>query len=168
MPEEIRHPDGRIEHPSVRRERTDASFGWIIGLLSGSAALAVVIFASIFVYFRAYRDYQADIKKSSFPLAPVSSTALPAKPRLEQIDRQEQLDNPSVYKTEAANEDILNSYGTTQDKDYVRIPIAEAMKLLDKKLPARPTPPADQARRANGLVDAGESNSGRLFRSTPR
>ena len=41
-------------------------------------------------------------------------------------------------------------------------------QLLANKLPARPEPPASQRRRENGLVDAGESNSGRMFREEPR
>ena len=37
--------------------------------------------------------------------------------------------------------------------------------LLDKKvLKSRPEPPVEDRRRSEGLIDAGEPNSGRLFK----
>jgi hypothetical protein len=166
--EEIHHPDGRIEHPSVRYEPTDASFRWILRILLGALVLAAVIHYVIFQFFYDYREYQDAIKQSPYPLAPGPSTALPREPRLEQLDRLAGIDRPDVFKRELSRDEILTSYGTTPEKDYVRIPIDRAMALLANKLPARAAPPAGEASREDGLVDAGAPNSGRMFRKRPR
>ena len=55
-----------------------------------------------------------------------------------------------------------------EQEGFVRIPVERAMKLLENKLPARAAPPAEQAERSGGLVNAGESNSGRMFRKGAR
>jgi hypothetical protein len=164
--EEIRHPDGRIEHPSVKHERSDASFRWIMVILVGAVVFAVVVEFAILGFFDRLRASQAEIKKSPFPLATGPSDALPPEPRLEQVDRMPGVQTPDDYKRESANREVLNSYGKTADEGFVHVPIDWAMKYLveEKKLPARPEPPADQRRRSEGLVDAGEPNSGRLFK----
>jgi hypothetical protein len=176
MPEEIRHPEGPIEHPYVSREETDASFRAILFLLIGSAGVALVIYLLITVFFFGWRDHETAVKKSSFPLAPAPSTnpraltPLPAgEPRLEQVDRMAGIETPNVYDRQAAKEAVLHSFGSNKDeKDFVHIPIEEAMKRVENKLPVRATPPADHAWRADGLIDSGESNSGREFRGKPR
>ncbi len=43
MPEEIIHDDGRIEHPEVRNEKTDANFRTILFIILGSMVVAAVI-----------------------------------------------------------------------------------------------------------------------------
>jgi hypothetical protein len=166
--EEVRHPDSRIEHPQVRYEHRDTSFGWILGIGITTLALGAVILSVLLWFFNLYKNYQATIKRSPFPLAAQPSEALPARPRLEQVDRLAGIETPNVYVREIAKEEILNSYGSTPEQEFVHIPIDRAMTLLANKLPARPEPPASQRRRQNGLVDAGESNSGRMFREEPR
>jgi hypothetical protein len=54
-----------------------------------------------------------------YPLAPGPSTALPAEPRLEQIDRLEGVERPNVYKREEAKEGVLNRYGPTAEQGYI-------------------------------------------------
>jgi hypothetical protein len=171
--EEIRHPDGRIEHPNVRREETDASFRAILFLLIGAAVVAVVIYIGITLFFFGWRSHETSVKKSSFPLAPTPSTALPAEPRLEQIDRMAGIDMGNVNERMTAKEEVLKSFDDlTGKKKFVHIPIEWAMKWLDKKenrLPARAAPPPpDKAWRADGLIDSGEPNSGREFRGKTR
>jgi hypothetical protein len=148
MPEEIHHPDGRLEHPSIQFETKDVHFRTIIVILVGAIVLAFITFVVLYLFFRAYSDYKARIMKSPFPLAPTPSTAFPESPVLEGL-RSEELVRPAEISVE---------------KGYVRIPVEEAMKYLANKLPARPASRADAVRRAGGLVDAGEPNSGRLFR----
>jgi hypothetical protein len=175
-PEEIRHPDGRIEHPNVHREETDASFGPILMLLIGAGGVALVIYLLITAFYYGRRDHETAAKKTSFPLAPALSTdpnvlaPLPAgEPRLEQEDRLAGVVTDNVYDTLAAKESILHSFGSNKDeKDFVHIPIEQAMKLVENKLPVRAKPSADQAWRADGLIDSGESNSGHEFRGKPR
>ncbi len=168
MVDEIRHPDGRIEHPSVRYEHSDASFRAIALIILASIGLGILILGAVLAFFYDYRLYQAEIKQSPYPLAPTPSTALPAEPRLEQIDRLEGIQTPNVYERQASREEILNSYGDTPQKDFVHIPIEQAMNMLENKLPARAAPSAEQAQKAGGLVNAGESNSGRMFRKGAR
>lgn len=166
MVEEIHSSDGRMEHPSVRYERSDASFRWIFCIILGTMAFAAIVQSVVLAFFYHYRDYQAEIKKSPYPLAPSPSTALPRGPRLEQVDRVAGVETPNVYKREVSNLEILNSYGPIQEEGFVHVPIDRAMQYLieEKKLPARPPLSPEQARRSEGLVDSGESNSGRVFR----
>ncbi len=77
MAEEIRHDDGRIEHPSVRHEKTDASFPWILGLILGAAFLGALIFYLIWLFFNNHGATLAEERKSPFPLAPKPSLAVP-------------------------------------------------------------------------------------------
>lgn len=168
MSEEVRHPDGRIEHPSVRHERTDASFRAVVWALGIGLVLAVVIHLSIWWFFRRYGDYQNAIKRSNFPLAPTPSTQLPPQPRLEQIDRMEDVPGVSVAARQARREAVLDSYGPTTEEGFIRVPIERAMAFLAGKLPTRPVPPSGQGKRGNGLLDSGESNSGRILREEPK
>ena len=83
---------------------------------------------------------------------------------MEQINRMEKIEKGNVYLREETKEAKLANYGPVGD-GYVHIPIDRAMDLLADKLAARPEQPSEeQAKRQNGLVDAGEPNSGRMFR----
>src|SRR5437588_12930720 len=83
--EEIRYPDGRIEHPTVRFKPTDANFRWALAGVGAVLVLMAVIYGAVLWFFNDYRDYEAGIKTSPYPLAPTPSTTLPAEPRLEQL-----------------------------------------------------------------------------------
>src|SRR5262249_23663709 len=127
MADEVRHPDGRIEHPSVRHEPTDVRFGPILYILLSTTGFAIVVLIALWWFFAGCRDYQARIKESPFPLAPTPSTALPPEPRLEQIDRNAGVQRENVYVREASREDILRSYGPTDEEGFIHIPIDRAM-----------------------------------------
>jgi hypothetical protein len=171
MPDEIPQTNGQTENPLVRYERTDASFRWVMACIVAAAALGLVIFFGVWFFMEGYGAHQAKTKKSPFPLAPGPSESLPPEPRLEQLDHLAGNKGRRVYEWEAAKLGVLDSYGPTREEGYIHIPIDRAMDLLagDKKLretmlPSRPEPPAEQRRRSDGLVDAGASNSGRMFR----
>jgi len=164
--EAIRHPDGRIEHPRVRFERSDANFSPILIILIVVLGIATIHLASVWWFFRHYGVYEAAIKQSSFPLQPGPSDQLAAEPRLEPVNRLAAIEKGNVDVIEASRERILNSYGALES-GYVHIPIQRAMDVLANKLPARQKP-AGSAQKENGLVDAGEPNSGRMFRGEPR
>jgi hypothetical protein len=171
MPEHTPHPDGQPEHPEIRTEPTDVSFGWILAVLVAAGAIGLLIHLVVWRFFAQYRDYQAEIKTSDYPLAPGPSTALPREPRLEQIDRAEGIQRPNVYLREATRERELSRYGRLEgETDFVHIPIDRAMTLLagEGKLRARAEPGAGERSRQDGLVDGGEPNSGRLLRGKPR
>jgi hypothetical protein len=162
--EDNRPPPGGLLHPEVRYERSDANFRWIFGILLSALALAAIIYFSVGRFFYDYRDYEASIKRSQYPLAAAATDTLPPEPRLEEVNRMAGIEKGNVYLREEQQEAILQSYGPVGD-GYVHIPIDHAIDLLAGKLPVRPKQPnAEQARRQNGLVDAGEPNSGRMFR----
>jgi hypothetical protein len=154
----------RTVNPEVRYEPSDARFKPIFLILVAALVLGVLIHLALWWFFHDYRNYQARIKKSPFPLAPGPSTALPRGPRLEQINRLAEIETGDVYERLAVKEEVLRTYGQTSEKGFVRIPIEQAMKHLENKLPARAQPSPEQQRRSGGLVTGGESNSGRLFR----
>jgi hypothetical protein len=179
MVEDNRHPDAAtsppqsvdgghspdlLEHPTVRYETSDASFRWVLGLVVAAVVFLAVVLFVIQRFFSSYESYQAKIKASNYPLSSGPSPSLPSEPRLEQINRMEDIQSGNVHLREQSKESRLNRYGTVGD-GYVHIPIDRAMYLLADKLPVRPEQPSEeQATRANGLVNAGASNSGRMFR----
>lgn len=172
MAEEARPPDGRLEHPSVKYEPTDASFGAVLFVIVAALGFAAFLHFAILVFFTRQNAREAEAKKSSFPLAPRPSEKRPEGPRLEQIDRLDGVERPNVYLREASRESDLNRYGAAREEGFVHIPIERAMTLRVEgpyKLPSRTElPPANQRMRSRGLVDAGESNSGREYRGRPR
>ncbi len=160
MPEATHHPDGQPEHASVRYERSDASFRWVLGLVIGAMVFAAVVHYVLLVFFEDYRAHLETVRRSPFPLAPAPSRALPAEPRLEQLDRLEGVVRPDVYERQAAREKVLAGYGPTGEAGYVHVPIDQAIDHLAGKLHVRATPAAAERRRERGLLDAGEPNSG--------
>jgi hypothetical protein len=168
------HPDppdagqpmnGRLEHAEVRYERTDANFRWVLGILTGGVLLGAFILYVVLAFFHYYGSYQTAIKESAFPLAPAPADALPAEPRLEQVDRLAGVQRVNVATQELEKEKVLNSYGPTDEKGYVHIPVDRAIDSLASKTSAAKT--SGPGRKANGLVDSGASNSGRVFREKP-
>jgi hypothetical protein len=168
MVEETRHPDGRVEHPSVKTEKSDASFTAILLVLLAAAGFGAIMLGVILGFFYKWEQHEANVKRSPFPLAAQPSTALPPEPRLEPLDRTAGVESSNVYLRLEQKEDVLTRYGKTAEEGYVHVPVSRAMDLLAGKLPARAAPPADAERKAGGLTDSGESNSGRMFREGPR
>jgi hypothetical protein len=166
MPETA-HPDGQLENPSVHHEASDANTRWILIFGGGVLITAVIIHGLVLWFFFNREDSEARAKKSSFPLAPKASQDLPPAPRLEQLDRREPIGISILQERRAESAAELNSYGSTSEKGYVRIPIDRAMKLVLDKLPARKGHPAARKKEA-GLAEGGESNSGRMYRGEDR
>jgi hypothetical protein len=159
--EVVRHDDGRIEHPAIRSEPSDANFWKIASVLFGAVVLAVVIFWSVWGFFTRYARHEADIKRSRFPLASTPSSTLPREPRLEQVNRLAGVERPDAHQR---RERALNSYGKTEKKGFVHIPVDQAIKDLAGKLPVRKQEEGKGERHDRGLVDNGGPNSGRMFR----
>ena len=70
---------------------------------------------------------------------------------------------PAVAKRLGDEQEELNRYGASEEKGFVHIPIQEAIKATAGKLPIRKQQPSE-AVKDNGLIDAGQSNSGRMFK----
>jgi hypothetical protein len=160
--EEIRHPDGRIEHPAARYEPSDIHFRRILALLTVVACVAAMQYYGVWRFLWFQEHAQAKAKQSPYPLASAPSAALPPQPRLEQLDRMTPQESAAADRQLAAETKALHSYGATAEEGFVQIPIEQAMKAVAGNLPlARGSSPG---RAANGLLDAGQSNSGRMFR----
>jgi len=164
MPEPTIERNGEPLHPDVRYEHSDVSFPGIMTVLGVLMFCGVLNFFFVWLVFYRIGVQQDVVKKSPYPLALEPSEVLPREPRLEQVDRMAGIDKPNVYVRESDRLKVLDSYGPSEEDGYVHIPIERAMEMLADKLPARKEPPAEQRRRSGGLVDAGESNSGRMFR----
>jgi hypothetical protein len=165
--EEIRRADGHVVHPDVRYERSDINFRWILGILIAALVFGIIIQLAVWDFFSDYRTSQAKVKKSTFPLAPSTTDTLPSAPRLERLDRVEEGLTAGAAAREGAELSILNSYGPTSDDGYMHVPIDRAMKLVQKQLRSRPQQKTED-KRQNGLLDAGEPNSGRVYRGKPK
>ena len=167
LPREDAHKGGaELEHPSISYERRDVWFRWVLVVAIAGICVGTAIFALVYAFFRADTDRLAIRRESEFPLAEHPSNELPAKPRLEQVDRLAGVGSENVYLQQSAMEDQLGLYGETKEKGFVHIPIRRAMQSLAGHLPVRKEPPG--ASQDNGLVDSGASNSGRMFRGAPR
>jgi hypothetical protein len=152
-----------VPHLEVRHEPTDVSVRWILWLLAGGVLLGLIINVAIWFLFQTLACHQDHVKQSPFPLAPTPNERLPAEPRLEQLERTANPSRENAFLRQAAREAKLKTYGHTEQAGYVHIPIDRAMTALAGKLPVRQKDSAND-KRAGGLVDAGASNAGRLFR----
>jgi hypothetical protein len=162
--EEIHYSDGRMEHPAVRYEPRDIHFRWILLAIVIACGVASLHYYVVLRLFWLQEQREKEEKRSPFPLAATPSTKLPAEPRLEQINRMAAAETANVAAREAAQEKTLNTYGPTPEQGFVHVPIGQAMKLVAKELSAKEELPP-RPKKDNGLLDAGESNSGRMFRA---
>jgi hypothetical protein len=155
--------DDKKTNDGVRYERQDIRLRWLLVLLAGSCCLTVIVFYAAWRYFWWQEGVQEETKTATSPLSPGLTPRLPPEPRLEQIDRMANKANPDALKSLEAKEKALNSFGPTEEKGFVHIPIQQAIKAVAGKLPVRKEPPTSTAA-DNGLFEGGESNSGRMLR----
>ena len=152
-------------NPGVRYERKDIRLRWLLLLLAGGVCFAVTHYFVTWQFFWWHERRQEAAGQSPYPAAPGLSTQLPPPPRLEQLDHMA-TGETDISKSLAAKEQLLNSYGPAAEAGFVHIPIQEAIKKNAGKLPVRK--PAGPSPKDNGLMDSGESNSGRMFRGERR
>ena len=87
--------------------------------------------------------------QSEFPLVPGASNPTPPRPRLEQVDRVFDKNDPAnvlatdVISIEATKWRLLQTYGLTEEQGYVHVPIREAMALVGRQ-PAKYNAPYRQ------------------------
>ncbi|HVU86475.1 MAG TPA: hypothetical protein VHD36_04095 [Pirellulales bacterium] len=156
-------PDGVRRHDDVRFDESQVSPFGVILVLCGIA----VVFAAVMVigrWFLATRD-QATNEVAAGSNYSFPAEAKPRPPRLDLLDYETEV-HPNVFGAQLARERALHSYGTTNENDYVRIPIEAAMKLVVKSLPEEED--ASPPEKAFGLVGGGESNSGTRYAEPPR
>jgi hypothetical protein len=146
-------------HADANYEPKDIQLRWIVAMFS---FLAVFVVGMSFVMLKFYwyqEEAEKKVKGSTEALAP----ALPPGPRLEQVDKLAGVEAANVNARLAAQEEKLNSYGPTDEKEFVHIPIQKAIEAVAGKLPVRKRPPAE-ATSDRSPVTGGESNSGRMIR----
>jgi hypothetical protein len=162
LPVEIQHPDGRIEHPRVRFEPTDISAGGVLTAIAIAAVFVPLGLFGIRMFFEHAERAAEQPRQSDMATTVERTTVLPTEPRLEQLDRLAGVEASDVGRRQPA-EAVLNSYGPTADKDFAHVPIDWAIEQVVGRLPIK-LPTVDTPARDRGLLDAGESSSGRMFR----
>jgi hypothetical protein len=162
QPRDATNAQGATRHPEVRYERHDVRF------LAVALVIVVAIIlgsAEMYAVWRLFHRSEVGLREqnvSRYPLAPDGKPGLPVAPRLEQLDRLEGNRSDQIDRRKLSPEGLLATYGPASEEGYVHIPIERAMDLVIGELRSR----SDEAASGNdnGLVDSGESNSGRMFR----
>ena len=162
-PQQVQHPDGRLEHPTVHRESRDASLRLVLAVLLGGLLVGG---AAGFATWRFVMPEQGGQRRSYNSYAPPPlATELPPPPRLDPLMLKEpELREPRPYGIEAVER--LHRFGPTDEAGFVHIPIDQAIELTAGTLPAPKSLPNDTVK-DQGLVGGGESNSGRLYQDLP-
>lgn len=149
---------------SVHFDRSEPSLLGVIGVL---LAIAITFGLTGLVAWWFVESYmtpaEADVAHSSYT---TPSGPLPKEPRLEPLDRYKSDMEGDVFARERTMENTLHSYGTTSDHGFVHIPIDKAIKIVITKLPSQPRS-SPNVFKSYGLVEGGESNSGRAYQEAP-
>jgi hypothetical protein len=149
--------------PENRYEETDASFRAVTIVAIVGCVIGAVVFVAVRGFYWAALESQPPAPATTFTAPEKPTEQLPPEPRLELLDRQQKTPASNVSRWERGEEKSLETYGSSDEKGFVRIPLKEAMHIVVGQLPARKA--ADQPKFPDkGLIDAGESNSGRIFR----
>jgi hypothetical protein len=146
----------------VSYERKDVRLGVVLALLTVAGGLVIFVFFGVWWFYWGEESVQKKAKGSTEALAPL----FPQEPRLEQIDALAGMGSTNVDKRLVEQERLLNSYGPTEDKGFVHIPIQQAIEAVADKLPVRKQPPAE-AKNKRGPADAEKSNVGKTNRGEP-
>ncbi len=170
QPTDHGHEPAQSEHRGIRYERTDIRLRLVLALVAGAACFAVLVLFVIWQFFRfSEGGQQADERSpySRYTRPSAASSQLPPEPRLEPLNSLADVNNANVYERLAGQEKILHSYGPTDDKGFVHIPIDRAIQAVAGHLPVRTQPPGANAL-DQGLIDSGKSASGPILRgATP-
>ena len=154
---------GEAGHAKVRFEPTDISFRGVLVVVVIAALLVPLHQFCMLMFFGHEERADLTARQSEFSPASEGKTLLPVEPRLEQLDRMAGIETPDVYRRQIAAEATLNGYGSTPDAGFVHVPIDWAMEQVVSRLPVKVS--KSQGPISNrGLLDAGEPNSGRVFR----
>jgi|KBSMisStandDraft_5_1062788.scaffolds.fasta_scaffold1147520_2 hypothetical protein len=119
---------------NVQEDKIDlrAIFGFAFGL----AIVIVVVEIAMVVWFRmGVSAIDASNPPKVFPLAALPDDRRPPEPRLQEYGQSRE----DLKNLRAAEDDVLNGYRwVDRNRNIVRIPVADAMKLtLQRGLPAR-------------------------------
>lgn len=154
----------RLLHNEVQFEQADIATSRIVGVLF----VIGLVFVGVALACRWVLDLNASglDRTARSPQYAAPADRLPTAPRLEPLDRSETTASSDVFAKQLAMEHELHGLGDTVETGFVHIPIEQAMKLFVSQLSVRPGD-AKPPTKGFGLVDGGESNSGRLFSEGP-
>jgi hypothetical protein len=129
------------DNPNVHHETTDVNIRAILGFGAGLIGVAIVIHVAVLLLFMFFAAREAQRVAPEFPLSAGQQDRVPPEPRLQTNPRQDLRD---LRRGEDA---ILSTYGwVDKNAGIVRIPVADAMKLIVQRgLPAR-TATGDQGK----------------------
>jgi hypothetical protein len=150
-------------HGPVYFEATD------IGCAGGSVALLIVAAFMITAAFSSWWLFSATFfrnRKASFGAEQaVFQAPYPPQPRLEPLIVDDTRMSADYWAREHDRGLVLDTYGSTDANEYVRIPIEQAMRLAVKKLSVR-REGVQATAKSRGLFTGGEANSGRVYRTS--
>jgi hypothetical protein len=149
--------------PEIRYEERDVRFRWVLVVAVVSCVIGGAIFVLVRGFYQVALESRPEGQTPGFASHEIPTSQLPPEPRLELLDRLKKTPASNVAKWERGEEKSLETYGPSDEKGFVRIPLQRALQIVADHLPARKE--SDQPKfKDRGLVDAGESNSGRMFR----
>jgi hypothetical protein len=149
--------------PDVRYETRDVRFRWVLILAVAGCCIGAVIFFLVRGFYWAALESRSDGQAAEFAPRETPTSQLPPEPRLELLDRLEKTPASNVSKWETGEEKALETYGASDEKGFVRVPLQRAIQTLTGHWQVRKE--SDRPKfKDKGLIDAGESNSGRMFR----
>ena len=149
--------------PEIRFEERDVRFRWVLIVAVVSCVIGGAIFVLVRGFYQVVLESRPEGQATAFAPSEKPTSQLPPEPRLELLDRRAKSPASNVSNWEQGQEKSPERYGPSDEKGYVRIPLQRALQIVAGHLPARKE--ADQPKyKDKGLVDAGESNSGRMFR----
>src|SRR5580704_17556607 len=153
--------------PDVRYEPRDVRFRWVLILAVVGCAIGAGVFFLVRGIYWATLETRFDGQPAAQTSGEVPTSQLPPEPRLELLDRLEKTPASDVAKWGRGEEKALETYAPSDQKGFVHIPLERVMHILAGHLPVRKE--ADRPKfKDRGLVDAGESNSGRMFRGASK
>ena len=150
-------------HGNVKYEPKDIHLRWIVAMFVFLASFVVCMAFVMLKFYWYEEEAEKKIKGSTEALAP----ALPPEPRLEQINKLAGAEAANIDTRLAAQEEMLNSSGPTDEKGFVHVPIQRAIEAVAGKLPTRKQPPGEAADNRTP-VSGGAANSGRMIRGEGR
>jgi hypothetical protein len=140
--------NGPTEHPDVRYERKDIRFGPLLGVMAAAVCVLAAVGYGAWQFYWWDAGVEQAAKRSPYLVAPGLNDQLPPEPRLKELDRMAGVESADVRKRLAAQEKALRSYGPTDERGFVHIPIEQAIKAVAGNLPVRNQSPGPAAKQS--------------------
>jgi len=156
-------PAGEAKNAKVHFEPTDISLRGVLIVVVVAGLLMPLHQFCMMMFFQHEERSERVGHPAELPRTMDENGVLPVEPRLEQLDRLAGIATPDDGRQQMLAEATLNSYGSTQDKEFVHVPIHWAMEQVVSRLPVNVSKSHGPVSN-RGLLDAGEPNSGRMFR----